>query len=121
GRAGGLGGMAGGMGGFGGGRLLSRGGAPMPQMAERELLEERAANLGVVAQAVDNAALPPGAVAKSAAAAPEVKPVRVREYFPETLYSNPSLVTDAEGKAKIDLRMADSITTWRITALASSR
>ena len=47
--------------------------------------------------------------------------MRIREYFPETLYSNPALITDAAGRARIELETADSISTWRISALASSR
>lgn len=48
------------------------------------------------------------------------KPIRVREYFPETLYTNPEIITDEKGKAEIELKMADSITTWRLTAFANS-
>ncbi|NLH49483.1 MAG: hypothetical protein GX444_12920 [Myxococcales bacterium] len=47
--------------------------------------------------------------------------IRIREYFPETLYVNPALITDGQGRASIDLPMADSITTWRIAAQAVSR
>ena len=47
-------------------------------------------------------------------------PARVREYFPETLYTNPEVLTDENGVAKIDVTMADSITTWRLTSFASS-
>ena len=54
----------------------------------------------------------------SEAAASE--PVRVREYFPETMYWNPSLITDEHGEASITLPMADSITTWRMSMLANS-
>ena len=50
-----------------------------------------------------------------AAAAP-----RIREYFPETLYTNPAILTDEQGRASISLTMADSITTWRLTGMASS-
>lgn len=46
--------------------------------------------------------------------------VRVRKYFPETLYSNPELVTDSSGNAQIELDMADSITDWRVTSMANS-
>lgn len=53
-----------------------------------------------------------------AAAAP---PVKVREYFPETLLWQPALITDADGKAELTVPFADSITTWRMTASASSR
>jgi hypothetical protein len=45
---------------------------------------------------------------------------RVREYFPETLLWLPNLITDERGRATIDLKMADSITSWRLTATASS-
>jgi uncharacterized protein YfaS (alpha-2-macroglobulin family) len=36
------------------------------------------------------------------------------------MYWNPALVTDANGKAEVSLEMADSITSWRLTALANS-
>lgn len=45
---------------------------------------------------------------------------RVRSDFPETLYVNPSVITDSTGKATIDVDMADSITEWRVSALANS-
>ncbi len=45
---------------------------------------------------------------------------RVRSFFPETLYTNPSLITDGQGRASIHVPMADSITTWRVTSLAST-
>lgn len=44
----------------------------------------------------------------------------LRQYFPETLYSNPRILTDPNGRAEISLKMADSITSWRLTGLASS-
>jgi hypothetical protein len=46
---------------------------------------------------------------------------RLRQYFPETLYWAPELVTDEGGFVSLDIPMADSITTWRLTALASSQ
>ena len=45
---------------------------------------------------------------------------RIREYFPETLYTNPAILTDEEGNASVQLTMADSITTWRLSSMASS-
>ena len=45
---------------------------------------------------------------------------RVRSYFPETLYTNPALITDGDGRASVNITLADSITTWRITSLAST-
>jgi hypothetical protein len=46
---------------------------------------------------------------------------RVREYFPETLLWQPNLVTDERGVADLAINLADSITTWRLSASASSR
>ncbi|MCP4606940.1 MAG: hypothetical protein GY847_41590 [Proteobacteria bacterium] len=46
---------------------------------------------------------------------------RVRKNFPETLYVNPALITDGQGQANLVVPLADSITTWRMTALASSK
>ena len=44
----------------------------------------------------------------------------MRSYFPETLYVNPALITDATGRASLDIPLADSITTWRMSSLANS-
>ncbi len=46
---------------------------------------------------------------------------RMRQYFPETLYWNPAIITDETGKATIEVPMADSITTWRATLSAVNR
>ncbi len=46
--------------------------------------------------------------------------VKTREWFPETLYVNPQLLTDAKGKALVELTMPDSITAWRVTTLANT-
>jgi hypothetical protein len=57
----------------------------------------------------------PGEPGLSTAAAP-----RVRQLFPETLYWAPHVVTDAQGSATLNVPLADSITSWRLTALAST-
>lgn len=54
----------------------------------------------------------------TSAAAPALK---VREYFPETMFWQPALITDDRGVAMLPLTFADSITTWRLTASASAR
>jgi uncharacterized protein YfaS (alpha-2-macroglobulin family) len=46
---------------------------------------------------------------------------RLRQWFPETLYWAPDVETDAQGHTALEIPMADSITTWRLTALASSQ
>ena len=45
-------------------------------------------------------------------------PVRVRRWFPETLLWRPQVITDDAGLASIDIPLADSITSWRLTASA---
>ncbi len=48
----------------------------------------------------------------------EIGSPRVRDYFPETLLWRPELVTNEKGEATLTLPLADSITTWRISASA---
>jgi uncharacterized protein YfaS (alpha-2-macroglobulin family) len=45
----------------------------------------------------------------------------LRQFFPETLYWNPLIITDEKGKAEIEVPIADSITTWRLAATASTK
>ena len=45
----------------------------------------------------------------------------IRSYFPEALYINPEILTDASGNATISIPIADSITTWRMAMLASTQ
>jgi hypothetical protein len=47
--------------------------------------------------------------------------VHVREYFPETLLVEPSLITDEAGHASLEVDLADSITTWRVSGIANAR
>ncbi|MCA9526678.1 MAG: hypothetical protein KC549_10340, partial [Myxococcales bacterium] len=47
--------------------------------------------------------------------------VRVRRNFPETLFVEPSLITNGDGTATMRVPLADSITTWRVSALANSQ
>jgi hypothetical protein len=46
---------------------------------------------------------------------------RLRDYFPETLYWAPSIITDKAGHARIKFKLADNITTWKMTVLASTK
>ncbi len=48
-------------------------------------------------------------------------PPRLRQYFPETMLWLPDEATDANGALHLTFPVADSITTWRVTALASSQ
>ncbi|MFH0965396.1 MAG: MG2 domain-containing protein [Planctomycetota bacterium] len=92
---------------------------------ERRLMRARAGGMVVMEEmAVDFAMAAPMAV-KSALGVEDKGPApeepRVRSYFPETLLWLPSLITDASGNARFAIPLADSITTWRMTALANSR
>ncbi|HEY2249911.1 MAG TPA: alpha-2-macroglobulin family protein, partial [Planctomycetaceae bacterium] len=54
------------------------------------------------------------------AATSENIPPRLRQWFPETLLWRPELITDDNGEVSIDVDLADSITTWRVSASAVS-
>ncbi|MCC7386038.1 MAG: hypothetical protein IT384_29590 [Deltaproteobacteria bacterium] len=59
---------------------------------------------------------PPGAKTGSDATA-----TRVRRDFRETVLYRPMLITDARGEASVTVPLADSITTWRVSAEGSTR
>ena len=61
--------------------------------------------------------------APDAAAAPKAENAapRLRQFFPETLMWLPNLITDANGHAQVDVPLADSITTWRVSVVASGK
>jgi hypothetical protein len=71
-------------------------------------------------QATPEPSAPPDVPGGDHAAAGEEAP-RLRQYFPETLYWAPEVVTNEDGSVSLEIPMADSITTWRLTALASSQ
>jgi hypothetical protein len=45
---------------------------------------------------------------------------RLRKYFPETLVWLPSLQTDKRGKTSFDFKLADNITTWKMSVISST-
>ncbi len=47
-----------------------------------------------------------------------VQPEFVREFFPDTCYFNPNIITDQKGNASVTVALPDSLTTWRATARA---
>jgi hypothetical protein len=53
-------------------------------------------------------------------AAPPTATPRVREYFPETLLWMPEIITDSHGAARTQFALADSVTTWKVAAIAST-
>lgn len=63
----------------------------------------------------------PATVEIDSATKSTAEPPRLRQYFPETMLWLPDAVTDENGQLHLDVPIADSITTWRMTALASTR
>ncbi len=57
---------------------------------------------------------------KGAAGQAQAAPL-LRQFFPETMYWNPEAITDTNGRWQTDLDLAHTITTWRLTALASAQ
>ena len=50
----------------------------------------------------------------------KVSTPRLRQYFPETLVWQPALETDKQGRAQLDFKLADSITTWKMAVIGST-
>lgn len=77
---------------------------------------------GLIESGCGDAAPPAGTGAESSPGSPKapstIAGIRVRQFFPETLYWNPLVITDSSGKASVEVPMADSITTWRLTGTA---
>jgi hypothetical protein len=51
---------------------------------------------------------------------PQLSTPRLREYFPETLVWQPSLETDKQGRAQLRFKLADNITTWKMSVIGST-
>ncbi|MFO0594512.1 MAG: alpha-2-macroglobulin family protein [Myxococcaceae bacterium] len=62
-----------------------------------------------------------GGVALAEAAPAEAEPAPTRAWFPETFLFEPLIVTDADGRANVPVKVPDRLTTWRVLALAHSR
>ena len=94
----------------------------MPSLSRARELSYRAldaSNLSALDKAIQiRDASSPERAAPSPAAGPAAAPPRIREWFPETLLWRPELVTDDQGQVSLDVELADSITTWRLSASA---
>lgn len=51
----------------------------------------------------------------------EAPSAATRAWFPETFLFEPLVVTDADGRANVPVKVPDRLTTWRVLALAHSR
>jgi alpha-D-ribose 1-methylphosphonate 5-triphosphate synthase subunit PhnH len=77
------------------------------------------AALGLGVSSADRKSKSTGPGGKAMIAEPTFTP-RLRHVFEETAYWAPSLETDAGGHASIHFRLPDSLTTWKLHALAST-
>jgi hypothetical protein len=59
-------------------------------------------------------------VTKSGTVGQQLSTPRLREYFPETLVWQPSLETDKQGRAQLKFKLADNITTWKMSVIGST-
>ncbi len=57
----------------------------------------------------------------AAPASSQPEPPRLRQFFPETLFWLPEVETDAGGHAQLTIPVADTITTWRVSVVASDQ
>ncbi|MBA3534595.1 MAG: hypothetical protein H0T73_21975 [Ardenticatenales bacterium] len=89
--------------------MMDVAGGPMPPMAAEAMPEGAAPQDKTEAD---------GTTATSTTAA---EPPRLRQYFPETMLWLPEAVTDESGALQVEVPVADSITTWRMSALASTQ
>ncbi len=99
--------------------------APATMTPEQvKVTPETAVQATVAAEAtapVSTAAPPATETPESVTILAPVEPFPLRQVFPETLYWNPEALTDENGFLALDLPLADTVTTWRLTALASTQ
>jgi anti-sigma factor RsiW len=94
---------------------------PAPtEMAPPEESPGPAAELTLVPEPTPEPDVPPPTPALTTVPLP-AEPYPLRQVFPETLYWDPEAITSEDGTLALDLPLADSVTTWRLTALASTR
>jgi A-macroglobulin complement component/alpha-2-macroglobulin family protein/MG2 domain-containing protein/carboxypeptidase family protein/A-macroglobulin receptor/macroglobulin-like protein len=61
-----------------------------------------------------------GPILPGAGAQLQIATPRLREYFPETLLWQPQVETDKQGRARLKFKLADNITTWKMSVVAST-
>ncbi len=63
----------------------------------------------------------PGGRAKERGGRDAGEQARIRQWFPEAFLWKPSVQTDTDGVASLDVKVPDQLTTWRVLALAHAR
>jgi hypothetical protein len=92
--------------------------APMDEDVAEEPMEEPAEEPAPEGEEPRDEVLPTPVPTATAPVPPE--PFPLRQLFPETLYWNPDARTGDDGAYAFDLPVADRVTSWRLTALAST-
>src|SRR5262249_20975211 len=80
--------------------------------ADAPHLMTESSSVSIVTRSVSVA---PGTIAPNQIATP-----RLREYFPETLFWQPQIETDKHGRAHLKFKLADNITTWKMSVVGST-
>lgn len=93
---------------------VGRRAAPRSRPAAKAAPAAAAPPMARQAQAMDDAEQPQGAPSADAEA-------EARDWFPEAFLWAPRVETDSDGVASLDVRVPDSLTTWRVLALAHDR
>ena len=118
---GGFGGGIGGAGGFGGGGI-GGGGGEADTSTSMSTTAPPSADVTPAAAPIDKTQQTPVMTRSDDAPIVSAQPQpRIREFFPETLFWEPQIITDSSGSADFRVPIADSITTWRLSAMANDR
>lgn len=93
----------------------------MAMVSAGAVMRDRSMNGRNVLESVELKARPAIKAGPGAATPTNSPSGHIRSYFPEALYINPEILTDGNGKASIEIPLADSITTWRMAMFASTQ
>lgn len=88
---------------------------PRLQTESASVSSKQVSELPNAGKALNLVVLKPGAVSNSDLSTP-----RLREHFQETLVWQPQLETDKQGRARLQFKLADNITTWKLSVIGST-
>ncbi|HMX25178.1 MAG TPA: MG2 domain-containing protein, partial [Blastocatellia bacterium] len=93
------------------------GGVPQLQTESASVSSKQISELPLAGRAQNLLVLKPGV---QAAPKQELATPRLREHFQETLVWQPQLETDKQGRARLNFKLADNITTWKLAVVGST-
>lgn len=85
-------------------------------MEKVEVTAEPALSIETLQSSTSNKVEPGGVLGPQA----PLSTPRLREFFPETLVWSPELETKSDGTARLNFKLADNITTWKMSVIAST-